>query len=150
MKDRKNPESNVIHIDYSNEQHFVQSFIRKNRRERLLYELSTPEKRYDGVSRFCHQAKELLDPSKIIMEGEDLDRRPEFDCFVQQHDEICFVLSPEFYTDEQFLPLRDAVHKAIISLDAVIIMGSTFAVVFGEPVKGGRGKYLLSEKSVEF
>ena len=149
MKDRKNPDSNVIHIDYSNEQHFVQSFIRKNRRERLLYELSTPEKRYDGVSRFCHQAKELLDPSKIIMEGEDLDRRPEFDCFVRQHDEICFVLSPEFYTDEQFLPLRDAVHKAIISLDAVIIMGSTFAVVFGEPVKGGRGKYLLSEKSVE-
>ena len=150
MKDRKNPDSNVIHIDYSNEQHFVQSFIRKNRRERLLYELSTPEKRYDGVSRFCHQAKELLDPSKIIMEGEDLDRRPEFDCFVRQHDEICFVLSPEFYTDEQFLPLRDAVHRAIISLDAVIIMGSTFAVVFGEPVKGGRGKYLLSEKSVEF
>ena len=150
MKDRKNPDSNVIHIDYSNEQHFVQSFIRKNRRERLLYELSTPEKRYDGVSRFCHQAKELLDPSKIIMEGEDLDRRPEFDCFVRQHDETCFVLSPEFYTDEQFLPLRDAVHKAIISLDAVIIMGSTFAVVFGEPVKGGRGKYLLSEKSVEF
>ena len=149
MKDRKNPDSNVIHIDYSNEQHFVQSFIRKNRRERLLYELSTPEKRYDGVSRFCHQAKELLDPSKIIMEGEDLDRRPEFDSFVQQHDETCFVLSPEFYTDEQFLPLRDAVHKAIISLDAVIIMGSTFAVVFGEPVKGGRGKYLLSEKSVE-
>ncbi len=149
MKDRKNPDSNVIHMDYSNEQHFVQSFIRKNRRERLLYELSTPEKRYDGVSRFCHQAKELLDPSKIIMEGEDLDRRPEFDCFVRQHDEICFVLSPEFYTDEQFLPLRDAVHKAIISLDAVIIMGSAFAVVFGEPVKGGRGKYLLSEKSVE-
>jgi len=38
------------------------------------------------------------------------------------------------------------VHKAIICLDAVIIMGSTFAIVFGEPMKGGRGKYLLSEK----
>ncbi len=47
-------------MDYSNEQHFVQSFIRKARRERLLYELTTPEKRYDGVNRFCHQAKELL------------------------------------------------------------------------------------------
>ena len=149
MKNGKNPDPNVIHIDYSNERHFVQSFIRKNRCERLLYELSTPEKRYDGVSRFCHQAKELLEPSKIIMEGEDLDRRPEFDCFIRQHDEICFVLSPDFYTDEQFLPLRDAVHKATICLDAVIIMGSTFAVVFGEPMKGGRGKYLLSEKTVE-
>ncbi len=134
-------------MDYSNERHFVQSFIRKTHRERLLYELTSPEKRYDGVSRFCHQAKELLEPSKIIMEGEDLERRPEFGRFVQQHDEICFVLSPDFYTDEQFLPLRDAVHKAIISLDAVLIMGSTFAVVFGEPLKGGRGKYLLSEKT---
>ena len=147
MKNGKNADPNVIHVDYANEQHFVQSFIKKNRRERLLYELSTPEKRYDGVSRFCHQAKELLEPSKIMMEGEDLDRRPEFDCFVRQHDEICFVLSPDFYTDEQFLPLRDAVQKAIICPDAVIIMGSTFAVIFGEPMKGGRGKYLLSEKT---
>ena len=134
-----------IEMDYSIEQHFVRAFIRKNRRERLLYELTTPEKRYDGVSRFCHQAKDLLEPSKIIMEGEDLDRRPAFARFVQQHDEICFVLSPDFYMDEQFLPLRDAVDQAIISLDAVLIMGSSFAVVFGEPMKGGRGKYLLSE-----
>ena len=134
-----------VNMDYLNEQHFVQAFIRKNRRERLLYELTTPEKRYDGVSRFCHQAKELLEPSKIIMEGEDLDRRPEFDRFVQQHDEICFVLSPDFYMDDQFLPLRDAVRKAVISLAAVLIVGSTFAVVFGEPMKGGRGKYLLLE-----
>ena len=89
----KNPDPNVIHMDYSNEQHFVQSFIIKNRRERLLYELTTPEKRYDGVSRFCHQAKELLEPAKIIMEGEDMDRRPEFDCFVRQHNEIRRVLA---------------------------------------------------------
>ena len=132
--------------DYSNERRFVQSFIRKNRRDRILHELTTPEKRYDGVSRFCHQAKELLDPSRIIMEGEDLDRRPEFERFVRQHDEICFVLTPDLCTEEQFLPLRDAVQRAVISLDAFIIMGSTFAIVFGEPMKGGRGKYLLSEK----
>ena len=135
-------------MDYLNEQHFVQTFIRKDRRDRLLYELTTPEKRYDGVSRFCHQAKELLEPSRIIMEGEDLDRRPEFDRFVQQHDEICFVLSPDFYMDEQFLPLKDAVEQALMCLDAVLIMGSGFAVVFGEPMKGGRGKFLLAENGI--
>ncbi len=132
--------------NYEIEERFVRSFIRKDRRERLIHELTDPRKRYDGVSRFCHQAGDLIDPSKIIMEGEDIDRLPEFERFVRQHDEICFVLSPDFYTDEQFLPLKDAVLKAIISLDAVIIMGSTFAVVFGEPMKGGRGKYLLSER----
>ena len=132
-------------MDYSNERHFVQAFIRKNRRDRLLYELTTPEKRYEGVSRFCHQAKDLLEPSKIIMEGEDINRRPEFEQFVRQHDEICFVLSPDFYMDEQFLPFRDAVDQAIICLDAILIIGSSFAVIFGEPMKGGRGKFLLSE-----
>ena len=88
-------------VDYSTEQHFVQSFIRKNRRERLLYELTTPEKRYDGVSRFCHQAQDFLDPAKIVMEGEDLERRSEFERFARQHDEPCFVLSPDFWLDEQ-------------------------------------------------
>ena len=133
-------------MDYSKEQHFVQAFIRRDRRERLLYEFTTPKKRYDGVSRFCHQAEELIDPSKIIMEGEDLDRRPEFDRFIQQHDEICLVLSPDSSMDDKFFTLRDAVDQAIMCLDAVIIIGSSFAVVFSEPMKGGRGKFLLSEK----
>ncbi len=132
-------------MDYNAERHFVHSFIRKNRRDRLLYELTNPEKRYEGISRFCHQAGELLDRSKILMQGEDLDRRPEFGRFIREHNEICFVLSPDFYMDEQFLPLEDAVQKAVICPDAVLIMGSTFAIVFGEPMKGGRGKYLLTE-----
>ena len=133
------------HADYSQETHFVRSFIRKNRQERLLHELTTPEKRYDGVGRFCHQARDFLDPAKIILEGEDLERRPEFERFVRAHDELCFVLSLDFWPDEQFLPLKDAVVQATISLDAFLILGSTFAVVFSEPIKGGREKYLLSE-----
>lgn len=131
-------------MDYSQEHFFVQSFIRKPKRERLLYELTTPEKRYAGVSRFCHSADELLDPSRIILSGKDLESQPAFADFVMQHDELCLVLSPEFWLDEQFLPLKEAVAKAAISLDAVLIIGSTFAVVFTEAAKGGRDKYLLS------
>ncbi len=133
-------------MNYTAEKHFVQKFIIKSRRERLFYELTTPEKRYDGVSRFCHQAKELLAPSLIIMEGDDMDRSPKFACFVRQHNEICCVLSPDYSMDGRLMSLEDAVSKAIICPDAVLILGSTFAVVFGEPMKGGRGKYLLSEK----
>ena len=132
-------------MDYTAETRFVRSFIRKNRRERLLYELTTPEKRYDGVSRFCHQARDFLDPSKIILQGDDLDHRPEFDGFVRRHEELCLVLSPDFWMDEQYLPLKDAVAQAILCPDAVLILGNTFAVVFGEPMKGGQEKYLLSE-----
>ena len=132
-------------MDYTIERYFVQTFIRKERCERLLYELTTPKKRYDGVSRFCHQAREFHDPAKIVMAGEDLDRDPAFARFVRAHDELCLVLSPDFYMDEQFLPLKDAVRQALMCFDAVLIIGSSFAVVFGEVMKGGRGKYLLSE-----
>ena len=67
--------------------------------------------------------------------------------FLLEHSvEPCFVLSPDSFLDEQILPLKDAVHQAILCPDAVLIIGSTFAVVFGEPMKGGRGKFLLSEK----
>ena len=132
-------------LDSSAEQRFVRLFIQKSRKDRLLYELTTPEKRYDGISRFCHQTKELLDPAKIVMEGEDLERRPEFERFVRQHDELCYVLSLEIAPDGAFLPLRDALNQAILCFDAVLIIGTTFSIVFGEVEKGGRGKYLLSE-----
>ena len=137
-------------VDYSNEQHFVQSFIRKNRRERMLYELTTPEKRYDGVSRFCHSAKDLLDPAKIVMEGDGIDRHPYFIDFTARHNEICYVLSPESGGEDLFFTLKNALDYAAKGLDAVIIIGNCFAVVFGEPSKNGRDMFLLSEKKEKY
>ena len=132
-------------MDHSAEERFVRSFIRKKRRERLLYELTTPEKRYDGVSRFCHHAGELSEPAKIAISGGNMDWSSDFWHFVNTHDESCYVLSPDPYLDEQFLPLADAVTRAAVCFDAVLILGSGFAVVFGEAGKGGREKYLLCE-----
>ena len=127
------------------EQYFVQTYIKKNRRDRLLFELSAEKRRYDGLSRFCHQAGELLDPAKIIAAGDDLERRTEFLRFVKQHDEACYVISPDYEMDGRTLQTKDAVSMAAAFYDAVIIIGSTFAIIFGEPMKGGRDKYLLSE-----
>ena len=127
------------------EQYFIQTYIKKNRRDRLLFELSAEKRRYDGLSRFCHQAGELLDPAKIIAAGDDLERRTEFMRFVKQHDEACYVISPDYEMDGRTLQTKDAVSLAAAFYDAVIIIGSTFAIIFGEPMKGGRDKYLLSE-----
>ena len=127
------------------EQYFIQTYIKKNRRDRLLFELSAEKRRYDGLSRFCHQAGELLDPAKIIAAGDDLERRPEFLRFVKHHDDIWYVISPDYEMDGRTLQTKDAVSLAAAFYDAVIIIGSTFAIIFGEPMKGGRDKYLLSE-----
>lgn len=127
------------------EQYFVQTYIKKNRRDRLFFELSAEKRRYDGLSRFCHQAGELLDSAKIIAAGDDLERRPEFLRFVKHHDDTCYVISPDYEMDGRTLQTKDAVSLAAAFYDAVIIIGSTFAIIFGEPMKGGRNKYLLSE-----
>lgn len=82
----------------------------------------------------------------IVLQGGDMDRRPEFAIFVRQHGGMCRMLSPDPSADGLILPLEDAVILAVQCPDAAVILGSTFAVVFGEPVKGGRDKYLLSEE----
>ena len=133
-------------MDYAAERYFANTFIKKDRRERILFELTTPSRRYEGISRFCHGAEDLLDPAGILMQGEDLDRRPEFIRFVRQHGGNCTVLSPILSADGQTMPLEDALGAAFTGLDAFVIIGNSFAVVFGEPMKGGRGKFLLSEQ----
>ncbi len=133
-------------MGYAAERYFAETFIRKGRRGRLLFELTAPTKRYEGVSRFCHGAEDLLEPSRILMQGEDLDRRPEFIRFIRQHCGICTVLSPIPEADGQTMPLADALSADFAGLDAFVIIGNSFAVVFGEPMKGGRGKFLLSEQ----
>ena len=132
-------------MDYAEERRFVRLFVRKSRRERLLYELTNPGKRYDGLNRFCHHAAELLDAKKILLSGEDLERQTAFRTFTEGHAEKCFILSPDSSLDGQNTRLDTALHLASACFDAVIIVGSCFAVVYGEAMKGGRGKYLLYE-----
>ena len=125
--------------------YFVNTYITRNRRERLLHELTTPKKYYDGISRFCHRSDELLDPAKIAVKSEKPDQLPAFIQFVRTHDEPCRMLSPDPGLDGQLLPLASAVEQAAAGTDAVLIVGRGFAVVFEEAGKNGRSRYLLTE-----
>ena len=136
-------------MEYSTEERFVRTYIRKSRQERLLYELTDPEKRYRGLDRFCHQSKELIDPDKILMSGKDLDGSKELEKFIKQHDEDCLILSPDSFIDGNSMKLKEAIEAAVMSFDAVIILGDDFAIVFGEVEKGGRDRFLLTEKPVK-
>ncbi len=134
-------------MDFTAERHFVETFVRKSMRKRLIYELTTPGKRYDGVSRFCHGAKDLLEPSKILLEGDNIDRLPEFKRFIRQHNESCYVLSPALPLEGQTMTFEEAAKLTVWGLDAFILMGDTFAFVSEEPMHGGTHKFLLTEKS---
>ena len=125
---------------------FVRSFIRRDRQERLLLELTHEDRRYGGLDRFCHQAEDLLEPRRIVMQGEDLDRSEGFRRFAAERGGPCLILSPDPWLDGERLPLAEAAERAAVGTDAAVILGSGYAVVFGESMKGGRGKYLLAEE----
>ncbi len=122
---------------------FVNSFIVKSRRERLLFELSSPARRSDGLERFCHHARDLVDSSKIRLEGQDLEFRPEFKDFVRRHPGKCLTVSPDPNLDGLNVTLEKAVESASMGCDAAIIIGNDYSIVFGEAEKGGRVKLLM-------
>lgn len=122
---------------------FVETYIRPERRERLGYELSHPQKRGRGLDRFCHRSADLLDPKRIFLWGRDLMRQEAFLRFAAQHPEECVILSPDAVLDGQVLPLADALSLCLLCLDASIIVGDGFAVVREEAYTGGTAQYLL-------
>lgn len=128
---------------YENEERFVLSFVRRGRQERLLHELTNPKKRYRGLDRFCHQSSELVDPERVLIQGDDLMRGQAFVGFVAAHDEECVILSPDPQLDGLAMPLAEAAELSAACADASIVLGSDFAIVTGEAMKGGRERYLL-------
>ena len=134
-------------MDCSAEERFVRSFVVKERQERLLYELTRPKKRYDGLSRFCHTAEQLLDRRRILLSGTDLYRQEAFWRFLADHDGPCRILSPDPRLDgEATANAADAVLLARQSMDAAILLGGHFAVVQSEIMRAGQEKYLLCDE----
>ena len=127
------------------EGYFIETFVKKEKRERLRHELSHPNKRYAGLDRFCHQAEAFLDQRKIHLQGNDLERQMEFVSFVGKHKGQCLILAADVYPDGQTMELEEALSFATKWTEAVIIIHHGFAIVFGEAMKGGRDKYLLLE-----
>ena len=75
----------------------------------------------------------------------------EFALLLHHVDALCVVIDVEPVADiftvavyREVLPLKEAVDRAVMCMDAVIVLGSTFAIVFGEVMKG-RDKFLLVE-----
>lgn len=59
-------------MDIEKEKMFVNRYIIKNKRERILYELNKPSKRLDALSRFCHDYYTYVDERKIIYRGKEI------------------------------------------------------------------------------
>ena len=133
-------------MEFAAERAFVERYIRKGRRDRLLHELTHPGKRYAGLSRFCHQAEDLLDRGLVRCSGPDLFRQDLMLRLLAEHGgEDCALLSPDPLLDGLTVPLAQAARLAEACPDAVILLARRFAVVQEEAMKGGRARFLLCE-----
>ena len=61
----------MISLNKDKEKLFVERYIIKKRRERILYEINKPSKRLDALSRFCHNYDMYVDKRKIIYSGKE-------------------------------------------------------------------------------
>ncbi len=59
-------------MNIDKEKIFVNRYIMKKKRERILHELSKPSKRIDALSRFCHNYDMYVDERKIIYSGKEV------------------------------------------------------------------------------
>lgn len=124
------------------EEYFIRTFVRKERRERLLSEFSDTKKRSRGLDRFCHTSSSLLNSAHIKATGiQDVKREA-----LSSGSMTVAVISPFSGLDEQVMRLKDAIEEAERCPDAAILIGDGYAAVFGEPMKGPREVFWLAEE----
>lgn len=66
---------------------FVRKFIKKEKQDRLFYELGSKNKRVVAVSKFAHNANEYIKPNLIVLSGKHI--------FIEDIKKIVLKLSPE-------------------------------------------------------
>jgi hypothetical protein len=107
------------------EESFIHTFIVRNRRGRLLYELADPKKRHAALDRFCHSSADLLDPKHIVCTVRSFKEIPAE--FLNQ--EECVILSPDPSFDQKKMTFAQALEEADLCFDAMILLSKPYCAV---------------------
>lgn len=123
------------------EESFVNSYIIKNKRDRLLFELCG-KKRREGIDRFSHCADNLLIEAKIKLKGQYISEDSRH-VVAKANSCKCYVISysqeldgKEFHKDEILNPMFDCGMPSIAIFE-------NFAIIQTEQEQGPAVKYLL-------
>lgn len=125
------------------EKKFIQQFIIKEKRDRLLYELSG-KKRQHGIGRFCHNAQELLISEKVIASGDDLSPDTIIDTVEKYHVAgNWYIIAYNQELDKKTFPLQEALKHTLGNGMAAILILDTMAIVETEQCYGMPTRYIL-------
>lgn len=125
------------------EKSFVKRFIKKEKQDRLLFELSG-KKRQHGIERFCHNAEDMIDTERIVYSGNNL-LPDEILKITKQYEvpELCYIIAYQKELDKKYVSFEDALGLVLGNGMAAIIICNDFAVIETEQYSGTPFRYIL-------
>ena len=125
------------------EKSFVKRFIKKEKQDRLLFELSG-KKRQHGIERFCHNAEDMIDTERIVYSGNSL-FPDEILKITKQYKvpESCYIIAYQKEIDKKYVSFEDALGLVLGNGMAAIIICNDFAVIETEQYSGTPFRYIL-------
>ena len=131
-------------MERETERRFVQSFILREKRERLLFELGGKRRR-EGIGRFCHGAESLLMKEKIIASGPL--NIAQIRSYVEQYapKETGYLCAYNANLDGLRMPAPAALKKALNNGMAALLIFECLAIVETEQESGTPDRYILLE-----
>ena len=118
-------------MDITIEQEFIKKYIDKGYRERLLLELESAKRRTKALSRFSHNAEEILNKNitqKTITNFSD----------IKETDKTVYVISWD-ESDGTQISFVDAIKYCETTYTSVVLIGEAFALI-KEETEGGTPK----------
>lgn len=133
-------------IAAAHEETFVNAFIEKDRRDRLLFELR--KRRGDFLGRFCHDALIYLDPRYVVaLKPPNSDPAQTLKLLRSRGaGPTCYSISMSDGLDGRFLPLADALAIAVgLGMPSILsCLPGELAYLEAEQEAGPPDRFLLS------
>ncbi|MBR1891818.1 MAG: hypothetical protein IJ811_04930 [Clostridia bacterium] len=121
---------------------FINDYIIKVKRDRLLFELGNEKRREKAIMRFSHDAEQFINPKKIVYCGETLTEREANDFFKKNKNKSFYVVSTD-KKDESVLPTETALTYSFSEYMPVILIGETCSFIKCESEFGSSKKMIL-------
>lgn len=123
------------------EKRFVKEYIKNNRRDRISFELNNTQKRKNAIGRFCHNAADYLDTSKIIYKGTSL--KQGMDLLNAFNSKECYLISFDDDIDGKVLAATEAMESIESNGMASIAIFTEFCAIKTEQSVGPAEVFFL-------
>ena len=112
-------------MDFNIEVDFVMKYVKKEYRDRLLFELQSKKHREKAISRFCHSSQQILIDCFTKCTMSDFQK---LFCLETNSMDKCYLITNDV-NDGKLLLLREAIEYCQKSYMAVILICSKFVVI---------------------